>query len=92
MHDLSEWLNNVPKIDIFCTSTIPEYNFIGGEKSPYKYSYEVKLTGLARHDMLMRKAKKYSSSKNILIMPTWRNYVVGSLKPGKVTRELNPDY
>ena len=92
MHDLSEWLNNVPKIDIFCTSTIPEYNFIGGEKSPYKYSYEVKLTGLARHDMLMRKAKKYSSSKNILIMPTWRNYVVGSLKPGKVTRELNPDF
>lgn len=92
MHDLSEWLNNVPKIDIFCTSTIPEYNFIGGEKSPYKYSYEVKLTGLARHDMLMRKAKKYISSKNIVIMPTWRNHVVGPLKSGTVTRELNPDF
>ena len=92
MHDLSEWLNNVPKMDIFCTSTIPEYTFIGGEKSPYKYSHEVRLTGLARHDALMRKAEKYSSSKNIVIMPTWRNHVVGSLIPGKVTRKFNPDF
>lgn len=92
MHDLSEWLNNVPKIDIFCTSTVLEQNYIGGENSPYKYSKEVRLTGLTRHDALLHKSEEYRHSKNIMIMPTWRNHIVGALIPGKVSRKLNPNF
>lgn len=92
MHDLSTWLNNVSKISLFCTSTLPEYNFISNINSPYKYSHEVKLTGLARHDSLLEKSKKYTKTKNILIMPTWRNYIVGALKQGSVQREINPNF
>ena len=92
MHDLSIWLNNVAKISLFCTSTLPEYHFISGTNSPYKYSHEVKLTGLARHDSLLEKAQKYTTTKNILIMPTWRNNIVGALKQGSVKRELNPNF
>lgn len=92
MHDLSNWLNNVTKINLFCTSTISEYQFIGGLDSPYKYSHEVKLTGLARHDSLLAKANQHDQTKNILIMPTWRNNIVGSLKKGSVEREINPNF
>lgn len=92
MHDLSLWLNNVSKINLFCTSTVPEYQFIGGINSPYKYTHEVKLTGLARHDALIEKSKHYKLNKNILIMPTWRNNIVGQLKKGSVQREINPNF
>ncbi len=92
MHDLSSWLNNVSKISLFCTSTPDEYNFISGINSPYKYSHEVKLTGLARHDSLLQKSKNHVRQKNILIMPTWRNHVVGALKQGSVSREINLDF
>lgn len=93
MHNLSEWLNHVPKISLFITSTINEFNYISSIDSPYKYTYEVKLTGLARHDYLLKKQKKTKKkTKNILIMPTWRNNIVGNFKEGSTNREFNNDF
>ncbi len=69
--DLSQWLN-FRKIDIFITSTRPEYESIVAAQSPYRYSgRRVKMTGLARHDALV---PHIGESENLLlVMPTWRN-------------------
>ena len=71
--DLSRWLIRFNKnIDMFVTTTVPEYeSIIHG-----KYSYGpdvVKMTGLPRHDRLYHNEKKY-----ITIMPSWRAYLVGN--------------
>jgi glycosyltransferase involved in cell wall biosynthesis len=68
--DLSHWLNG-KDISIFATATLDEYASIASWESNYKFSEkEVKLTGLCRHDNLLRQPK---SAKTILIMPTWRS-------------------
>ncbi|MCD5380683.1 CDP-glycerol glycerophosphotransferase family protein [Candidatus Gracilibacteria bacterium] len=78
--DLSSWLNKKP-IDLFITTTEQEYNSIAREDSNYKFtSKEVRLTGLARHDELLEKAQSHTKSngkKTLLIMPTWRQNLVG---------------
>ena len=71
--DLHKWLNP-KKIDLFVTSTKPEYESI--IKSDFKYKFtskEVKLLGLPRFDSLFLNNKE--SDNIILIMPTWRNYI-----------------
>ncbi|ECP5281118.1 capsular biosynthesis protein, partial [Campylobacter lari] len=75
--DLSRWLNS-KKIDLFITSTKAEYNSIANDYNRYKFGKkEVLLTGLARHDVLLKNNK--SDTKQILIMPTWRANIVGSI-------------
>lgn len=57
-------------IDLFVTSATGEYNEICSEK----YFYDdkvVKLTGLPRYDTLQN-----NNTKTILIMPTWRTFLV----------------
>ncbi|EAK0451902.1 capsular biosynthesis protein, partial [Campylobacter lari] len=76
--DLSRWLNS-KKIDLFITSTKAEYDSIVNNYNRYKFGKkEVLLTGLARHDTLL-KNNNISSIKQILIMPTWRANIVGSI-------------
>ncbi|EKC9855396.1 CDP-glycerol glycerophosphotransferase family protein, partial [Campylobacter coli] len=73
-NDLSKWLNS-KKIDLFITSTKAEYESIAGDFNHYKFSTkEVVLTGLARHDALLKNNR--SNVKQILIMPTWRKNIV----------------
>lgn len=85
--DLSSWLNG-KNIDCFVTATPPEYESItcdGGYKFTHK---EVFLTGFARHDRL--RSLSNSREKTILVMPTWRNSLVGPATGMGNEREVNP--
>ncbi|EAI3241888.1 capsular biosynthesis protein, partial [Campylobacter jejuni] len=87
--DISSWVNK-RKIDIFITSTKAEYNSIAGDFNHYKFSTkEVVLTGLARWDALIK--NNVLNTKQILIMPTWREYLSGKIQKYGV-RTKNPDF
>ena len=69
--DLSRWLNS-KQFDAFITSTTDEYNSIVSPESRYAYYPDnVFLTGLPRHDSLLKQADK-EAVDSIIIMPTWR--------------------
>jgi len=85
--DISSWLNS-KNIDCLVTATKPEYDSIVRDGS-YKFtSKEVVLTGFARHDQLLRLAT--SQTKTLLIMPTWRDSLVGPSTGIGNEREINP--
>ena len=92
-NDLSVWLNT-KTIDLFITSTKDEFDSISGnDKSRYKFSNkEVLLTGLPRHDQLLNLNKNTASQKTILIMPTWRNSLVGDANVNGTQRNINEDF
>lgn len=78
--DISSWLNG-KLIHVFVTSTEDEYDYIVGP-SPYRFgAKEVRLTGLPRHDVLLERASRVVSAerKKLLIMPTWRDYLVSGM-------------
>jgi len=79
-NNLAYWLNNKP-IELFITATELEYKSIASEDSSYKFtSKEVRLTGFARHDDLLEKSQSHTKNngkKTLLIMPTWRQNLVG---------------
>lgn len=84
--DISAWLNTV-RMDMFVTGVQVEYeSIIGGQ---YKFTpREVVLTGLPRHDELLRKAAAYPKARNILFCPTWRWHLKSSEAfSGKPTQE-----
>lgn len=87
--DLSSWLNT-KTIDCFVTATHPEFISIA-ENGPYKLTHkEVALTGFARHDKL--RSLNNSDEKTILIMPTWRNSLIGPPSGVGNEREINPHF
>ena len=89
VHDLSLWLNTKRRIDIFATCSTGEYESIAGNYNKYKFTdKEVKLIGLPRHDKLLEPCQQ---EKVILVMPTWRNYIMGTHISGNI-REKNPDF
>ena len=68
--DLSGWLNRFNKnIDGFVCAAVPEARSI--HECDYYYDRQVWLTGLPRYDRLYHDEKK-----NILIMPTWRKWLM----------------
>ncbi|MCY9262135.1 bifunctional glycosyltransferase family 2 protein/CDP-glycerol:glycerophosphate glycerophosphotransferase [Bacillus haynesii] len=83
--DISGWLNKYKKnIRLFITAAQPEYDSIINGK--YNYSEkEVILTGFPRFDKLVSNNKK-----KILIMPTWRNHLVGKINPQTGKRDYSP--
>ena len=88
--DLSRWLN--PKlISSFVATTKPEFDSLVGNGSPYLVTTkEVRLTGLPRHDRLARLAHAADESpakRSIVVMPTWRQYLVGGPVQGASARE-----
>jgi glycosyltransferase involved in cell wall biosynthesis len=88
--DLSGWLNAKP-IDLFITSTQPEYESIAGDHSPYVFSSkETKLTGLPRFDRLREQGNRFGPADRdlLLITPTWRNWLLPSLTSGSQRRTL----
>lgn len=88
--DLSAWLNS-KNIAFLATASKAEFKaFVGGEYG-YKFTErEVVLTGFARHDRLV--ASQGASRKQVLIMPTWRESLVGrKVGPGNA-RALNADF
>ncbi|TKX28678.1 capsular biosynthesis protein [Campylobacter sp. MIT 12-5580] len=88
--DLSAWLN-LRKIDLFITASFKEYDSIVKGVNHYKFSSkEVKLTGLARHDALLK--NKVLNTKQILIMPTWRRELVGDFSKKLMQRRKNSNF
>ncbi|MFR7547943.1 MAG: CDP-glycerol glycerophosphotransferase family protein [Parasutterella excrementihominis] len=86
--DLSLWLNP-KKIRLMVTSTKEERKSIIDSQSKYQYTErEVILTGLPRYDALN---SQRSPQKIIVVMPTWRNSLVGNLIKG-TTRSLNKNF
>jgi len=71
--DLSKWLNTKNRIDIFVTASPKEWGSIASDGNRYKFTKkEVLLTGLPRHDELLRIQAKIAPENLIFIMPTWR--------------------
>lgn len=92
--DLSKWLNNKP-ISLFVTATKDEYISIVKNNSKYKFGKgQVLLTGFPRHDRLLKlnEEKKECVKKNIVIMPTWRNGLVGAIVGSGNGRQVNNDF
>ncbi len=92
-YDLSRWLNS-KRPDLFVVSTPQEKAAIGGH-GPYFFTQkEVVLTGLPRFDSLLRKRAALSDDERdlIVIMPTWRQYLVGPPIPGSGRWARNPDF
>lgn len=86
--DLSNWLNNKP-IDVLVTGTKPEFHSIADDDNRYKFtSKEVALTGFPRHDHLLKLNSEVKTEKLIVIMPTWRQGIVGDVVGEGNTREL----
>ena len=88
VHDMSNRLNN-KKIDLFITSATSEYKSIVKDRTSYKFcEKEVVLTGLPRHDQLLKNVKR---EKIILVMPTWRRSLIGSGLGHSSERVFNED-
>lgn len=91
--DISRWLN--PKrIDVFVTSTQDEYEYLAGP-SPYRYGpKEVRLTGLPRFDALKALSDRVDEDQRrlIVVMPTWRDYLVGAMLGASDERATLDDF
>lgn len=91
LHDISSWINK-KKINLFITSSDKEYDSIISNNSHYKLtSKEVFLGGFPRHDTLLDKNDKIPNEKIIIVMPTWRKYLVGQAIKGN-NRTINPNF
>lgn len=86
--DLSGWLNQ-REIDLFITSTQPEYDSIVADHTSYRAtSKETVLTGLPRFDLLHRAGTRFPVDERdlVLISPTWRDHLVPPLEVGTQRR------
>lgn len=93
--DLSPWLSvNRRKIDLFITSSKLEYDSMVSKEYHYNYPNEIfKLTGLARYDKLMSDNCNDINGENIiLLMPTWRFWLVSGLNPKTGKRIYNEKF
>lgn len=88
--NISGWLN--PKnIDCFVTASPAEHESIVADGSPYKFGHrEVVLTGFPRHDALEVGARP--EERLLVIMPTWRQSLVGTNKGLGNDRVHNPAF
>ena len=87
-NNLSQWLNKKKSLRCIIAATYPEYEAFTGNRFPYKFNErDVVLTGFPRHDSLLK--GNLSDSKTILIMPTWRSYIVGNITGKGFGRSLN---
>ncbi|WIE66327.1 CDP-glycerol glycerophosphotransferase family protein [Curtobacterium sp. MCLR17_036] len=91
--DLSRWLNIKP-IDVFVTATPPEWRSIAGD-GPFAFtSRETVLTGFPRHDALLQKRAALTDEErdSIVIMPTWRQVLLGASIPGSNARAKGENF
>ncbi|HEE9967834.1 TPA: CDP-glycerol glycerophosphotransferase family protein [Citrobacter freundii] len=89
--DISNWLNQKENIDCLITASPFEYESIVNDGTRYYYNEkEVVLTGFPRHDRLIEDSNK--NERLIIIMPTWRNTIVGAAFLEGNIRQLNPDF
>jgi CDP-glycerol glycerophosphotransferase (TagB/SpsB family)/glycosyltransferase involved in cell wall biosynthesis len=90
--DQSYWLNTVPLRNLVA-SVQKEYDSICLDETPYRFTTrEVALTGLPRHDRLIRKKAINKPDKTILIMPTWRSTLVAQTRDRQGELSRNPEF
>ena len=94
--DLSEELNRIKKnFNIIITSSKKEYESLLNEKYGYNRN-NVLLTGLPRYDNLQKYQALIKKEKIILLFPTWRMYIQGTLNTntyeGQYSRSFNLTY
>ncbi|WP_317474535.1 CDP-glycerol glycerophosphotransferase family protein, partial [Cronobacter sakazakii] len=83
------WLNTKDEINCFITSSPAEYHSISDNLTKYFYSKkDVFLTGFPRHDRLIK--SNNVAERLIVIMPTWRQTIVGKVLGNGDEREINP--
>ena len=88
--DISSWLNT-KKIDLFITSSPREHESIVDDGSLYKFDRkQTKMLGLARHDALVTRTEE--TERVVVIMPTWRQYLVGGAALGTTQRTASPRF
>ncbi len=88
--DLSRWINGKP-ISRLITSTRDEHESIRGDHTPYIFTdKEVRLTGMPRHDRLLRLGQRVEEPEFITIMPTWRRYLMDEAVAGNERRLKAP--
>lgn len=93
-NDLSAWLNDKP-IDRMITATSAERDALVSDGSPYRLTTrEVLLTGFPRHDRLLEIAARRRAERPrlLLVMPTWRQSLLGPLHPGSSRRGVIADF
>ncbi|MGP9543994.1 CDP-glycerol:glycerophosphate glycerophosphotransferase [Psychrobacter sp. AOP7-B1-25] len=89
--NLSAWFNTKKNLQCIITTTKPEYRSLIEDCSYYKLTEkEVALTGFPRHDSLLR--NNCEDSKIILIMPTWRQGIMGEVAGQGNTRVINEGF
>lgn len=89
--DISNWFKPKENIDCLITASPFEYESIVNDGTRYYYNEkEVVLTGFPRHDRLIEDSNK--NERLIIIMPTWRNTIVGAAFLEGNIRQLNPDF
>lgn len=86
VNDLSRAYNDwqVKTLDTLLTSTPAEYRAIVADGSNYRHTArETVLTGLPRHDELLRKAAAAGPKDRrfVLLLPTWRRWLVTPTAP-----------
>ncbi len=90
-NDLSRWINDKP-IDLVTTATPEEQHDFVADATPYVLtSLDARLTGFARHDRLHALAAEVTNPRSLLVMPTWRQDLLGA-KAGGNRRELRADF
>ncbi|WP_167131333.1 bifunctional glycosyltransferase/CDP-glycerol:glycerophosphate glycerophosphotransferase [Paramicrobacterium chengjingii] len=92
--DLSAWINK-RDIALFITATQPEFESVSGDLTPYMLtSSDTVLSGLPRHDELLRKARALpeAAQRTLLIAPTWRDSLLQSRTVGATEGVLVEDF
>ncbi|MGP5666680.1 bifunctional glycosyltransferase/CDP-glycerol:glycerophosphate glycerophosphotransferase [Glutamicibacter arilaitensis] len=92
--DVSRWLNRKP-IDLLITASSHEYSDFVDDFGPYRFSSkDTVLTGMPRFDKLFSDALDLPESdrKTLLVMPTWRRWLLGEAVDGGNLRETLADF
>jgi glycosyltransferase involved in cell wall biosynthesis/CDP-glycerol glycerophosphotransferase (TagB/SpsB family) len=89
-NDMSSWFNS-KKFNCLITSSPYELQDISEGNGRYKFTpKETVFSGFPRHDTLSNSSEE--AEKTLLIMPTWRNYVVGGAKGKTNSRFINNNF
>ncbi len=89
MNDISRWLNT-KKIDCLIAAGKREYDAFVKTDAYRLDSEEVALCGFPRYDALLSGGDE--ARRTILVMPTWRAWLVGKSTGKGDRREINPDF
>ncbi len=85
--------NEIP-LDMQTAAALPEYEGLTRDEN-YAHvvcAKEVRLTGFARHDELLRRARSITVPSKVLLAPTWREYLAGKKAVGGSSRAYSPTF